>query len=228
MDAFLPEHFFDLSFFEHADLFQNCQFVWEVLPKIAEFLAQHKNYKIDGKVSPLAFLENPEMISIGSGTVVEAGAYLRGPCLIGKNCTVRQGVYVRGNLITGDDCVIGHDTEIKNVLMLNGSKAPHFAYLGDTVLGNKVNLGAGTICANLKLNKAVIEVAVNNTRMSTGLKKFGAILGDRTQTGCNSVLNPGTICGKDVFIYPSLNVGGIIPANSLVKPSQSFVITQKK
>ena len=143
-----------------------------------------------------SFLINPELISIGKGTVIEPGAYIKGPCIIGENCTVRHGAYIRGDFIAGNNCVIGHDTEVKNCVMLNDARAGHFAYLGDTVVGNDVNLGAGTKCANLKLDGRPIIVHCEGTRIATGVKKFGAILGDGAQTGCNTVTNPGTLLEK--------------------------------
>lgn len=170
-------------------------------------------------------MANPENISIGKGTVLEPGVYIKGPCIIGENCTIRHGAYIRGNLITGNGCVIGHDTEIKNSVMLNHAQAAHFAYLGDSILGNRVNLGAGTKCANLKLDHKNIAVRFGERLIETGLKKFGAIIGDDSQTGCNSVTNPGTLFGKQVFCYPCLNVGGFVASKQLIRPSNKVVIS---
>ena len=181
--------------------------------------------KIEVAIPQGTYLANPENISIGKGTVLEPGVYIKGPCIIGENCTIRHGAYIRGNLITGNGCVIGHDTEIKNSVMLNHAQAAHFAYLGDSILGNRVNLGAGTKCANLKLDHKNIAVRFGERLIETGLKKFGAIIGDDSQTGCNSVTNPGTLFGKQVFCYPCLNVGGFVASKQLIRPSNKVVIS---
>ena len=164
-----------------------------------------------------AFLVNPELISIGKGTVVEPGAYIAGPCIIGQNCQVRNGAYIRGNVIIGDDCVVGHATEIKGSILLNRVCASHFNYVGDSILGNDVNLGAGLVCANLRLDRQKVSIHYKNQKIPTPLKKLGAIVGDGSQLGCNSVLNPGTVLGKKVFCSPCLNISGYIPGGSFIK-----------
>lgn len=218
-------YFFDLSLFPYRDLFDACEYPWTVLTKIESYLKNRTLGIIQGKISPSAYLINPELISIGPGTVVEPGAYIQGPCLIGKNCTVRHGAYLRGNVIAGDGCVLGHDTEVKNSIFLQGANAAHFAYVGDTVLGNNVNLGAGTKCANLKLDHSEINVHYENFRIATSLRKFGAIIGDGTQIGCNTVTNPGTVMGQLVRCYPCINVGGFIPTRTLLKPKTDIIMT---
>ena len=220
MKEFNPSYFFDISAFSHAALFDNCACVWEVLPKISSYLQNQSLGKIEGEVSSQAFLVNPESISIGKGTIVEPGAYIKGPCIIGDNCSVRHGAYIRGNLITGHRCVVGHETEIKNAVLLNQAHAAHFAYVGDTILGNRVNLGAGTICANLRLDNQQVIIQSDGQKVETGLRKFGAIIGDFSQTGCNSVLNPGTLMGQNVWCYPCTNVGGFIPSKQAAKQSR--------
>ncbi len=220
MNFFHPKYFFDLSSFPFPQLFENCTYVWDVLPRIKTFLQTTELGKIEGDVSESAYLINPEQISIGKGSVVDPGAYIHGPCLIGEGCTIRHGAYIRGNFIAGNGCVIGHDTEIKNSIMLNSAKAAHFAYLGDSVLGGEVNLGAGTVCANLRLDKGEVVIQHNGHRIETGLKKFGAIIGDRSQTGCNAVTNPGTLFGQDVICYPCMNVGGFAPSGSRLSPER--------
>lgn len=221
------DHFFDLSSFEHKDLFSG-PFVWLALSLIKEYL-QKASYRIkDASISPSAFLVNKELISFGEGSIIEPGAYIQGPCILGKRCVVRHGAYIRGHLITGDDCVIGHDTEVKNAIFLNGVHAAHFAYVGDSILGNRVNLGAGTVCANLKLDRKKIVIHWNGERIETPFQKFGAVIGDDSQIGCNSVTNPGTLLGKDVFCYPCTNIGGIVPAKSIVKPNTQNEIIHKE
>ncbi len=156
-------------------------------------------------------------IYIGEGTVVESGALIKGPSIIGNHTEVRQGAYLRGNCLIGDRCVVGHTTEVKNSIMLNDAKAGHFAYIGDSILGNHVNLGAGTKLANLKIIDVGMRVKVEGKVYETGLRKLGAILGDYTETGCNSVTSPGTLLGKKSLIYPCVNIpGGFYPERSLV------------
>ena len=156
-------------------------------------------------------------IYIGKGTIVEPGAMIKGPTIIGNNTEVRQGAYVRGNCLIGDRCVVGHATEVKTAVMLDDSKAGHFAYIGDSVLGNDVNLGAGTKLANLKIIDVEIKLKVERKAYKTGLRKLGAVLGDRTETGCNSVMSPGTLLGKRSLVYPCINVpGGFYPKGSII------------
>lgn len=158
-----------------------------------------------------------DRVFIGEGTVVEPGAFIRGPVIIGRNTEVRQGAYIRGNCLVGDRCVVGHATEMKNAVMLHDAKAGHFAYIGDSILGNNVNLGAGTKCANLKITQSEVTVRAETRVYNTGLKKLGAILGDNVQTGCNSVTSPGVLLGKSSLVYPNVNVqGGYYPARSII------------
>ncbi len=147
-----------------------------------------------------------ENVNIGEGSLIESGALIKGPTLIGNNVEIRQGAYIRGNCIIGDNCVVGHATEIKNAIMLNGSKAAHFAYVGDSILGNDVNLGAGTRLANIYLRNINIIIIADNKKYRTDLKKLGAIIGDGTQTGCNCVCNPGTLVGRSSLIFPGVTV----------------------
>lgn len=225
MQNLKPDYFFDLTSYRFAALFRDLSYVWEVLPKISLFLKRESLGKIECEIPSGAYLINPELISIGKGSVIEPGAYIKGPCIIGQNCTIRHGAYIRGDFICGDDCVIGHDTEVKNSLFLDGAHAAHFAYLGDSVLGNRVNLGAGTKCANLKLDHSQVKIRLEGHDIQTGLRKFGAIIGDETQIGCNSVTNPGTVLGKKVLCYPCLNIGGFISSDHIVKePNQVKII----
>ncbi len=169
-------------------------------------------------IMPGAFLFD-DMIVIGPGTVVEPGALIKGPTVIGKDTEVRQGAYLRGNCLVGDGCVVGHATEMKASIMLDGAQAGHFAYIGDSILGKDVNLGAGTKLANLKMIPGEVVIASGKERLKTGLRKLGAILGDRTETGCNSVTSPGTLLGPRSIVYPSLAVpGGYYPGRTLIMP----------
>lgn len=144
-----------------------------------------------------------DKISIGKGTLVEGGATLKSPTVLGDCTEVRQGAYVRGNCLIGDRCVVGHTTEVKHSIFLDDAKAGHFAYLGDSILGNNTNLGAGTKCANLRFIPGNVQIIYEKRLIDTGLRKFGAILGDHAQTGCNSVTSPGSIIGKHAVLMPN-------------------------
>lgn len=159
-------------------------------------------------------------IFIGKNTVVEAGALIKGPTIIGDGTEIRQGAYIRGEVLVGNGCVVGHTTEIKSSVMLGGSKAGHFAYIGDSILG-RVNLGAGTKLANLKIVESQIILTINGVRYETGLRKFGAILADGVETGCNSVTTPGALLGKNVLLYPNGTARGYYPPGKIVKVRQT-------
>jgi len=164
-----------------------------------------------------------DTIAVGKDTVVEPGALIKGPTIIGDNTEVRQGAYIRGTVILGNQCVVGHTTEIKSSVMLYGSKAGHFAYIGDSILG-EVNLGAGTKCANLKVISSTITLEVEGIRYDTGLRKMGVIMGDQVDLGCNTVTNPGTLLSKGVLSYPNATLSGYYPPQSIVKHRQEHEV----
>jgi NDP-sugar pyrophosphorylase family protein len=166
-------------------------------------------------------------IYIGKGTVIEPGVLIKGPAIIGDDTELRQGAYLRGDTLVGNGCVVGHATELKSSVMLGGSKAGHFAYIGDSILG-KVNLGAGTKLANLKIIESNIVVSIEGRRYETGLKKFGAILADGVETGCNSVTAPGTLLGKGVLLYPNTTARGYHPPKTIIKLRQTQKLTQRR
>jgi len=177
-------------------------------------------------VMPGAYLSD-SAIAIGAGTVVEPGAFIKGPVIIGKNTEIRQGAYIRGDCIIGNGCVVGHTTEMKGSIMLNGAKAGHFAYIGDSILGNNVNLGAGTKLANLKVIPGNIVITADKKRYNTGRRKLGAILGDETETGCNSVTSPGTLMGPHSIVYPCVCVpGGFYPKRTIILPTKGSLRIQ--
>ena len=223
MNELTPSYFFDLSSFEHSSLFE-VDHVWKVLGKISDYLNQSPLGNIDIEIPKEVFLIDRHLISIGKGTEIEPGAYIKGPCIIGKNCTIRHGAYIRGQVIIGDRCVVGHDTELKSSIMLNDAHAAHFAYVGDSILGNKVNLGAGVKCANLKLMDGTVTFRFRGKKYDTGLRKLGAIIGDGSKIGCNAVTNPATLLGKDVICYPCVNFGGFIPTKSVVKNNSQIIV----
>jgi len=158
-------------------------------------------------IMPGAFLYD-DKVEIGAGTIVEPGALIKGPAIIGRDAEIRQGAYMRGDCIVGDRCVVGHATEMKASIMFNGAQAGHFAYVGDSILGNNVNLGAGTKLANLKMISGNIIVKSDKNQLETGRRKLGAILGDGTETGCNSVTSPGTLLSPGSIVYPGVAVPG--------------------
>ena len=195
MEKFLVDKIFNLESFAHRKVFDGCTYPWEALLKLIQYLESQKLGKIECPIPDGVYLVNPEQISIGKGTVVEPGALIKGPCLIGRDCEIRHGAYIRGGVLTGDRCVIGHATEVKGSILLDDVHAAHFNYVGDSILGNRVNLGAGVKLANVRLDEREVK---------TGLKKLGAILGDETQIGCNAVTNPGTVMGKGSLGYPCM------------------------
>ncbi len=165
-------------------------------------------------------------IEIGKGSIIEPGALIKGPTIIGDNTEVRQGAYIRGNVLVGSGCVVGHTTEMKSAVMLGESKAGHFAYIGDSILG-KVNLGAGTKLANLKITDTEVILRIKGKKYETGLRKFGAILGDGVETGCNTVTSPGTILSKGVLVYPNSMASGYHEENTIIKLRQKQEIKKK-
>jgi UDP-N-acetylglucosamine diphosphorylase / glucose-1-phosphate thymidylyltransferase / UDP-N-acetylgalactosamine diphosphorylase / glucosamine-1-phosphate N-acetyltransferase / galactosamine-1-phosphate N-acetyltransferase len=218
------EQFFSLSECAHASLFEGCRYPWEALARLQAYLKSLVLGKIEIEIPSTVYLVNPELISIGEGTVIEPGAYIEGPCFIGKNCMIRHGAYIRGDVIAGNHCVIGHDTELKHSILLNRAAAAHFNYVGDSILGNGSNLGAGVKCANLRLDHQPVCVFFEGERIKTSLTKLGAIVGDGAQVGCNCVINPGTILGKNSFCFPCLNVYGYVPENGKVKPATKNIV----
>jgi NDP-sugar pyrophosphorylase family protein len=161
-------------------------------------------------------------IFVGPGSVVEPGALIKGPTIIGSYCEIRQGAYLRGHCLVGDRCVLGHTTEMKHSAMLDDAKAGHFAYIGDSILGNRSNLGAGTKLANLKITGTPVGIRIDNKVHDTGLRKLGAIIGDYTETGCNSVTNPGTLLGRRCLVLPALSVkSGYYPDRSIIRGDHS-------
>jgi len=218
--SFAVDQFFDLSDFEHAAVFDGCERAWDVLNNIAEYVRARAEMDVRGTVEEGAHIIGN--VTIGEGTVVESGAYVRGPAIIGKNCQIRTGAYIRGDVLAGDGCIIGNASEMKNTLLLNEAMAPHYNYCGDSVLGNRVNLGAGTKLSNWKIAAdKTVRLKSGDETIDTGLIKFGALLGDDTQTGCNSVLNPGTVLGKNVLVYACAAIRGYIPHGTIVKLRQN-------
>jgi len=215
---FSPADFFDLDGYQHISLFYNDRvtYVWDVLKLLGDYLEQIIVPEIHGKVMQGAYLLD-DKIYIGPGSIVEPGAVIKGPTYVGANTQIRPGAYMRGTVLVGDNCVVGHATEIKNSIMLDAAHAAHFAYVGDSILGNHVNLGAGSRLANLKLDLTNVTVKIAGQTYDTGLRKLGAIAGDRVEIGCNAVSNPGTLMGPGCMAYALTLLRGFYPANSLIK-----------
>lgn len=187
---------------------------------------------MDGDVVPAAVIYEgailfDDAIQLDPGAVVEPGAMIKGPTIIGPNTEVRHAAYIRGNVLIGANCVVGHTTEMKHSVMLGNSAAGHFAYIGDSILGD-VNLGAGTKIANLKITESEVAITVDGQRHETGLRKFGAILGDGVELGCNTVTLPGALVGRGTVGYPNASLRGYIPPNSIVKVRQTQEIVEAR
>jgi UDP-N-acetylglucosamine diphosphorylase / glucose-1-phosphate thymidylyltransferase / UDP-N-acetylgalactosamine diphosphorylase / glucosamine-1-phosphate N-acetyltransferase / galactosamine-1-phosphate N-acetyltransferase len=206
---------FDLKQTGHAGIFDGCEFAWDALKKIADYVAANVRPALHNRCDGVAYIG--ERVFIGPGTVLEDGVMIKGPAIIGRNCQIRHNAYLRENVIIGDDCVVGNSTEIKNSLLFNHAVAPHFNYIGDSILGCQAHLGAGVILSNFKSLPGNITVDLEGKPFDTGLRKFGALVGDGAEVGCNAVLNPGSIVGRGSIIYPGVNWRGILPANMIVK-----------
>ena len=223
---FEASELFDLSRTEHSEIFSGCKYAWEALPKIAEFLASRLKPALRNRCEGRAFIG--EKVFIGEGTVVEDGVMIKGPAIIGKNCQIRHNAYLRENVIIGDNCVVGNASELKNALLFNHVQAPHYNYIGDSILGHKVHLGAGVKISNIKLLPGNVTVELDGVPTDTGLRKFGALMGDHAEAGCNAVLNPGTIIGRGAVIYPNVFWRGILPANMIAKNKAELEVVVKR
>lgn len=200
-----------------CDFFSAHEYPWQMLPEIKELAKKLVSEGIEG------FTEIKAGVLVGKGVKIRESAVIEPPAVIGHGCEVRVGAYIRGNVITGENCVIGNSSELKNCILLSRVQVPHYNYVGDSVLGNRAHMGAGSICSNLKSDKS--NVAVKGDEIyETGLRKFGAILGDGADIGCGSVLNPGTVIGRESSVYPLTSVRGIIPCRCIVKSSSEIVV----
>lgn len=209
---------YDLNETIAAKLFDGVTYPWEVLPKIHDFIIEL------GKSLPSdVYEEKGENIWVAKSAKVAPTACLNGPLIVDEEAEVRHCAFVRGNAIVGKGAVVGNSTELKNVVLFNKVQVPHYNYVGDSVLGFKAHMGAGSITSNVKSDKTLVVVKDADTQYETGLKKMGAMLGDRVEVGCNSVLNPGTVIGKDSNVYPTSSVRGVVPANSIYKEYKNIV-----
>ncbi|MCE0483532.1 MAG: UDP-N-acetylglucosamine diphosphorylase [Methylacidiphilales bacterium] len=212
---FAPADYLDLRESDHPALFHGAIQAWDILSQIGYYLEKRLVPANLGRVIGQPVIG--DQVYIGEETVIEPGAYIKGPAWIGPRCQIRHGAYIRENVIIGAGSVIGNSTEIKNSFLCNGCQIPHFNYVGDSILGAKVHLAAGVIVSNLKLNGDFITLRVGDQVLTTGLRKFGALIGDGAEIGCNAVLNPGSIIGRGSLVYPGVAWRGILPARSIAK-----------
>lgn len=209
---------YDLNKTIAADIFKDCTYPWEVLAKIGDFIKEL------GKTLPEdEYEQRAEDVWVAKSATVYPTAYINGPCIIGKEAEVRHCAFIRGKAIVGEGAVVGNSTELKNVILFNKVQVPHYNYVGDSILGYKAHMGAGSITSNVKSDKKLITIKAPDMPIDTGIKKIGAFLGDGVEVGCGSVLNPGTIVGRNSNIYPLSSVRGFVPAGSIYKNKTEIV-----
>ena len=203
------------------EIFEGCTYPWEVLPKIKDFIV-----KLGETLSDEEYDKVGENVWIAKSAKVAQTAYINGPAIIGKEAEVRHCAFIRENAIVGEKAIVGNSTELKNVILFNNVQVPHYNYVGDSILGYKSHMGAGSITSNVKSDKKLVVVKNGENKIETGLKKFGAMLGDNVEVGCGSILNPGSVVGKNTNIYPLSSVRGVIAENSIYK-KQGEVVEKK-
>lgn len=212
MEQFTIRELYTLEETIAADLFEGAVYPWELLPKISAFIVE-----LGEKLPKDRYTEVKEHVWVANNATVAPSAFINGPAIIDEEAEVRHCAFIRGNAIVGKGAVVGNSTELKNVILFNKVQVPHYNYVGDSILGFKAHMGAGSITSNVKSDKTLVVVKNGEEKMETGLKKFGAMLGDHVEVGCNSVLNPGTVIGPDTNIYPTSCVRGCIPTGSIYK-----------
>lgn len=209
---------YDMSQTIAFKIFEGCTYPWEVLPKIGTFITE-----LGETLSEEEYNKVGENVWIAKSAKVAPTAFINGPAIIGKEAEVRHCAFIRGNAIVGEGAVVGNSTELKNVILFNKVQVPHYNYVGDSILGYRAHMGAGSITSNVKSDKTLIEITINGKRMETGLKKMGAMLGDNVEVGCNSVLNPGTVIGREANIYPLSMVRGFVGTKTIYKKAGEIV-----
>ena len=202
-------------------LLENLTYPWEALPKINDFIIELGN-SLDTEI----YEQKGENIWIAKSATVAPTAYIKGPAIIGENAEIRHCAFIRGKAIVGNHAVVGNSTELKNVILFNNVQVPHYNYVGDSILGYKSHMGAGSITSNVKSDKKLVIVKNGEKTIETGLKKFGAMIGDNVEVGCGSILNPGSVIGKNTNIYPLSSVRGVVPENSIYK-NQNEIVEKK-
>ncbi len=218
MKQYQISNLYDLSQTIAEGLFEGKEFPWEVLTEISKFIVNLGN-----TLDPNIYEKRGENIWIAKNATVAPSACVNGPCIIDEEAEIRHCAFIRGNAIVGKGAVVGNSTELKNVVLFNKVQVPHYNYVGDSVLGFKAHMGAGSVTSNVKSDKTLVVVKAKEGQIETGLKKFGAMLGDNVEVGCNSVLNPGTVIGRETNIYPTSCVRGCIPAKHIFKNNGEVV-----
>ena len=214
----ISELYSDLDQTMAKELLESRTYPWEVLPLISEFIV-----KLGSTLSEEEYEKRGENVWIAKSAKVAPTAFINGPTIIGKDAEVRHCAFIRGNALVGEGAVVGNSTELKNVILFNKVQVPHYNYVGDSILGYKSHMGAGSITSNVKSDKKLVVVKGASGKIETGLKKFGAMLGDEVEVGCGSVLNPGTVIGSYSNIYPLSSVRGVVPAKSIYKNKNEVV-----
>lgn len=210
------EELFDCKVPYLKDFFNENEYPWQMLPKIKEFVMQLQKTKM----KDYSFILDG--VLVGEGVTIHKSATIIPPAIIGSGTEIRPGAFLRGNVITGEDCVIGNSSELKNCILLDRVQVPHYNYVGDSILGNKAHLGAGSVCSNLKSDGRAVVIH-GEMEYETGLRKIGAILGDGADIGCGCVLNPGTVVGKNTSVYPLTSLRGVYPSDCIVKSVNNIV-----
>lgn len=208
----------DLSHSIAGELLGKCEYPWQALELISKWCVE-----LGEKLPEDEYDRVGENVWIAKDATVFPSAYIGGPCIIGHKTEVRHGAFIRGSAIVGDNCVVGNSVELKNVILFDNVQTPHYNYVGDSILGYKSHMGAGSITSNVKSDKTLVVVKAGDEKIETGRKKFGAILGDRVEVGCNSVLNPGTVLGRGASVYPTSCVRGVVPENHIWKDKDHIV-----
>lgn len=218
MEQCKVKHLYDLNETIARELLESVEYPWEALKGIGDFIR-----KIGPALDPGVYEQRGEEIWVAKSAKVAPTASLNGPLIIDENAEIRHCAFIRGSAIVGKGSVVGNSTELKNVIIFNSVQVPHYNYVGDSILGHKSHMGAGSITSNVKSDKTLVSVKDGKEEIKTGLKKFGAMLGDNVEVGCNSVLNPGTVIGRNTNVYPLSMVRGVVPADSIYKKKGEVV-----
>lgn len=218
MSSLMIEKLYTLDETIAKNIFQGVTYPWEVLSRIHDFILE-----LGPTLPGDEYEKKGDDIWIARDAVIAKTVSITGPCIIGKGTEIRQSAFIRGNTIVGEGAVVGNSTELKNVILFNKVQVPHYNYVGDSILGYKSHMGAGSITSNVKSDKKLVVVKNGGEQIETGLKKFGAMLGDHVEVGCGSVLNPGTVIGRNTNIYPLSSVRGVVPENSIFKSADDIV-----
>lgn len=218
MEKLMINKLFDLNHTEAKDYLSGFDYPWEALSDIGRFIE-----KLGKTLDSSKYEQRGEKVWVEKSASVAPSAFIGGPCIIGENTEVRHCAFIRGNALIGKNCVVGNSTELKNVILFDSVQVPHYNYVGDSILGYRSHMGAGAITSNVKSDKSLVSVNLNGEKIASGLKKFGAALGDFVEIGCGSVLNPGTIIGRSSNVYPLSSVRGFVAENSIFKSPKDIV-----